>query len=344
MKKYKIIGMGGTFDHLHLGHQAFLRFAASLADEIWVGVTTNELTRTKKFFQMIEPFETRSANVTQFLIQENIQGKVFPLSDPCGPTLQGSPVEAIVVTEITKGGGDFINQCRVNLQLPVLPIEQCELLKDEKAEYISSTRIREGKVNRQGKVYSLCLEKGLVLNQAQKDFFKNKHGQVVLQPTNPYLYTYVVGDMVLETFLQNNWPYHIGIYDGFNQRQIFQSTHLVNVKEDKAAVNPAGQISKEFVKFLMVTQENLFKSRESTAIAPLHVRVNGEEDLGAVIMCLIGPLGAVIYYGQPNEGIVEMVVTEQLKEQFYSVLCGESTPAALEQNADPLKPLPGAIG
>ncbi len=345
MKKYKIVGMGGTFDHMHAGHQAFLKFAASLADEIWVGVTTNELTRTKKFFQMIEPFETRSANVTQFLAQEQIPSKVFPLADPCGPTLQGSPVEAIIVTELTKAGGDFINQCRVNLQLLALPIEVCELLRDQKNEYLSSTRIRQGLVNRQGQVYSLCLEQGVMLNDQQKAFFREKRGQVVLQPTNHYLYTYVVGDMVLETFIQNNWPYQIGVYDGFNQRQMFQSPNLAQVKEDKGVANPAGQISREFVQHLMETQESLFKSRETIFTAPFHVRVHGEEDLGAVILALVAPLGAVIYYGQPNEGIIEMIVTEELKEQFYSILCTNIVIQPPESpNPESLKPLPGGVG
>jgi len=336
MKKYKIIGMGGTFDHLHLGHQAFLRFAGSLAEEIWVGVTTNEMTQTKKFAQTIEPFETRSTNVSQFLAQEHIQAKVFPLTDPCGPTLQDSPVEAIVVTEVTKNGGDFINQCRLNLQLQSLPIEQCELLRDEKEEYLSSTRIREGKVSRSGRVYSLCLNAGLTLNEAQKLFFRDKHGQVVLQPSNTYFYAYVVGDMVLETFLQNNWTYHIGVFDGFNQRQLFQSTHLTQMKDDAGVVNAAGQITREFVQQLTSTQETLFQNREGTSIHALHVRVHGEEDLGAVIFCLIAPLGAVIYYGQPHEGIIEMVITEELKEQFFNVLCSQSKQPDVQTPLTPL--------
>lgn len=336
-KKYKIIGMGGTFDHLHAGHQEFLRFAASVADEIWVGIATDMFTKNKKFSATIEDFESRQIHLTQFLKQEGIQSRIFPLSDPCGPTLQGSPVEAIVVTDVTKQGGEFINQCRVNLNLAALPIEVCELLRDESGEHISSTRIREGKVNRIGKVYSRAIEKGLVLDTKQKQFFKDKHGEIVLAPSANFLYTYVVGDMVLETFLLNNWPYHLGVFDGFNQRQMYPAPNLSQVKHDKAAKNPAGQITVELISHLTASLDTILNASENNTPLPLHLRVDGEEDLAAVVLGLLSPLGSVVYYGQPNEGIIEMAVTEELKMKFYQILKSQQ-PVTM----DTLTSLPGA--
>lgn len=319
-KKYKVIGMGGTFDRLHAGHQQFLRFASDLSDEIWVGIATDIFTKNKPLANIIEDFETRSIHVTQFLQQQGIQARIFPLSDPCGPTLQGSPVEAIVVTNLTKAGGDFINQCRTNIQLPLLPIEVCELLKDEQGEHLSSTRIREGKINRQGRVYSLLLDQGLILDSNQKQFFREKRGQLITAPMSPGIYSFIVGDMVLATFIQNQWPYHLGVFDGFNQRQLYNAELLQSITPDATAPNSAGQITKVLYKNLENLQQQLLSTQIDSTFKPLHFKVQGEEDLAAVVLALIAPLESTVYYGQPNEGMIEMRVTEQLKEQFYGAL------------------------
>lgn len=319
-KKYKVIGMGGSFDHFHAGHQAFLRFAASVSNEIWVGIATDTLTRHKAFQGSLESYAVRSQNVSEFLDAEQIPSRIFPLNDPCGPTLEGSPVEAIVVTDVTKQGGEFINQCRVNLRLPALPIEICEMLKDEFGEHLSSTNIRAGQVSRTGTVYRKLFDQDIVLTPEQKTFFQKRHGQVVLSPTTPGTFTYVVGDMVLETFLINRWAYQFGVFDGFNQRQNYDSSHVAQLTETAAATNPAGKITKELANQLMAVQNQLMSALETNQAGPLHLRVHGEEDLAAVVLGLLAPLGTVIYYGQPNEGIIEMLVTETLKTNFYQNL------------------------
>ncbi len=337
-KKYNIIGMGGTFDHLHAGHQELLRFAAAVSEEIWVGVATEMFTKSKHFSFSIEDFETRKIHVTQFLEQEGIKYRIFPLNDPCGPTLQGSPVEAIVVTDVTRPGGEFINQCRVKLQLPELPIEVCEMLKDEEGHHLSSTRIRSGKVSRTGQVYALQLEKGIFLDTTQKRFFGEKHGEIVLSPTMNFPYVFITGDMVLETFLLNNWPYHLGIFDGFNQRSTYQSPHVMLLKEYEDVTNPAGQITKELVKVVEMVQDQVIEALENNGTLPMHVKVHGEEDLAAVLLGLIAPLGAAIYYGQPNEGIIEMLVTEELKEKFYQAISSH-----MPRHVDPLSPISNSL-
>jgi len=45
--------------------------------------------------------------------------------------------------------------------------------------------------------------------------------------------------------------------------------------------------------------------------------VDGEEDLAVLPVLLIAPLGFSIFYGQPNEGLVQVQVTEENKEQAY---------------------------
>jgi len=52
----------------------------------------------------------------------------------------------------------------------------------------------------------------------------------------------------------------------------------------------------------------------------LHLLVKGEEDLATVAAVLHAPLAATVYYGQPQEGLVEIIVTETVKEKFAKAL------------------------
>ena len=44
----KLLGMGGTFDHLHDGHKYLLDTAFSLGQEVHIGLTTEKMFSRKK--------------------------------------------------------------------------------------------------------------------------------------------------------------------------------------------------------------------------------------------------------------------------------------------------------
>jgi len=53
---------------------------------------------------------------------------------------------------------------------------------------------------------------------------------------------------------------------------------------------------------------------------PVKIIVDGEEDLAALQAVIAAPVGSVVAYGQPNEGIVLVEVTEEKKEEFQGLL------------------------
>ncbi len=242
IKLYATIGLGGTFDHFHAGHKHFLQFAASLADRLKIGLTTDTLTSQKIFSETIQPFSQRKANLTAFLDNQKIPAEIFELEDTFGPTIQPNFVEALAVTQLTQKGGEIINSARKKQQLSELPIHVCDLVRDENGDYISSTRIRQGLINRYGKVYLNSLLSLGQLNIGQKNEFSKKQGPVVSQPTFGTKNRFVVGDIVLETFLKNDWAYNLGIFDGRNQRSLYSSTALEKILPNQKIKNPAGQI------------------------------------------------------------------------------------------------------
>lgn len=309
MYKYKKIGLGGTFDHFHKGHQAFLLFASELAEHLIIGITTPEMISHKKYFSQIEEYEIRAEAVKNFTKNFFNKVDVIPLTDPYGPTLVGSNVEALAATTATRAGAEAVNAKRAELGLSVLPIHTCELIKDENGDSLASERIREGKVNRFGKVYANIFRSGLTLTEEQKQFFTKPQGAVVQAPT-PGNNFYVVGDTCLETFQKNNWPYQIGVVDFLKQRREYQP-HLVSTQENELKVaNKSGEISKDLVQ--------TFTSALDSPKA--HVIIDGEEDLAAVVLVLLAPLGSHIYYGQPTVGMIEMIATESKKEEVYKIL------------------------
>jgi len=52
----------------------------------------------------------------------------------------------------------------------------------------------------------------------------------------------------------------------------------------------------------------------------VRIEVEGEEDLAVLPAVALAPLGAVVVYGQPNEGLVIAPVDEQLKQKVNEYL------------------------
>lgn len=311
MSKHKKIALGGTFDHFHKGHQLFLLFAAELAEQLVIGVTTEVMIKSKVMVEAIEPFEVRAEAVKAFCRSLPLKNKVdvVPLTDPYGPTVFNTSIEALAVTTNTESGARMINKKRAEIGLAQLPVYVRELEAAEDNSIISSERIRLGQLNRNGRVYKKILENGLVLTQKQRRFFSAPQGEIVTNPSFAKL-TIVVGDTSLETFHHNHWPYNLGIVDLIKERKSYSPPVISKEEFTIQAPNPPGVITRETVAAL---EKCLVEQHK-------HLLINGEEDLVAVAAMLLSPLGVKIYYGQPQQGIVESSVTEANKEAFASIL------------------------
>lgn len=313
--QYACIGLGGTFDHFHAGHRAFISFAAQLADQLLIGVTTPQLITHKLYPAAIQSLAEREAAVGEFCTSQGISATIVHLTDEFGPTITAnSPVQAIAVTTQTEPGGQALNLERTHRQLSPLPIHVCQLVPDELGQPITSTRIRAGQIDRQGRIYTRLLASDLSLNQTQRAHFAQPQGKFVTAPSSPNASpVFVVGDVCLESFLAQNWPFSLGVYDEVTQRSPVPTGTLVSqLTPARICTNPRGMLSRQLTAVL----EEWFAKPFTT------LKVSGEEDLAAVGLCLLAPLGATIYYGQTGQGMVEMVVTEDAKRRCYDILSG----------------------
>ena len=75
---------------------------------------------------------------------------IYELNDFYGPTVLSRDVQAIVTTEATKENCIKINELRKSKGMPQLEIIVVRLVEDQEGKVISSTRIRDGEIDRNG--------------------------------------------------------------------------------------------------------------------------------------------------------------------------------------------------
>lgn len=343
-KKYSVVGLGGTFDHFHVGHETFLKFACNIAERLIIGITADHLTRHKPFAKSIEPLKVRVSSVKHFCHQHQIQTEIEILHDIYGSTLdEQSPIQALVVTADTLSGAEKINQAREQLHLPILPIISCTLIKDDAGQDLHSERIRSGEVNRDGQSYLNIFQQPIVLSDQQRKQLREPQGKIVDQPTTTLIddhsqhhnrqlssqqgrpLTILVGDSTIEKFIDQGWRFDVGIFDKYIQRQpVTRITQ--SLTPNVSVVNPAGTIQPELV--LAINSTMRLSQPESTNSKPpslmekqpYYIYVDGEEDLAAIPAVLLAPLNSIVYYGQPNQGLVKMEISEMVKKSILKLL------------------------
>ena len=318
-KKYKHIALGGTFDRIHIGHHHLLQTAAKSARKLTIGLTTNKLTKPKKLSNLILSFEKRKLELESYLKKNSLfnQTSIVALNNIYGTTLSDKSIDAIAVTPQTKTGATVINKERQKQNLPKLPIITASLILDEDGGYISSTDIRSGKVDRQGMVYKNIFADSIKFTVEQKEMIKTPEGkllhttQAINQEFNSNTPTIIVGDVVTQYAIDQSLPFNFSVVDYYNNRQPFdlqlktwKPKHIVNT------INSSGEINAQ-------AAQSLYQSLQKDDVL---IEVDGEEDLLGFPAVLFMPLNSKVFYGQPQEGVVMIQVTEDTKDRLTKIL------------------------
>ena len=144
--------MGGTFDILHIGHEALLTQASNIGDKILVGLTTDERAKKGRNSDFLNSYEIRKRNLESFLDSLGFLDKfeIVPLNDDWGPSVIDEDFEAIVVSGETKSTADIINKIRSKEGRNELQIVVVPMIKAFDGKYISSSRIRKKEIDSEG--------------------------------------------------------------------------------------------------------------------------------------------------------------------------------------------------
>jgi len=164
-----------------------------------------------------------------------------------------------------------------------------------------------------------------VLSEKLRKEFKQPFGELIKNPDKSTIETVVrkrnpvvcVGDRVTYTLLSFNLHIDVAIVDYRSLRKpFFEADSIKDMAAQRMKFrNPAGTIS--------TTSERKIKKamkRRFPLNTPILMEVDGEEDLLLLPAVIHAPQNAVIFYGQPGEGMVAVFPNDELRKKMSSYL------------------------
>lgn len=325
---YKHSILGGTFDHLHLGHQKLINIAFGLSEEVTIGLTKPSLYQDKFLANLIEDYATRHEALKNYLLKKNFLNRatIIPITDIYGSTLNEKKIDAIILTEENLENAVLINKKRREISFDPLKTYIVPFVKTDDGKNITSERIRRGEIDRNGLVYKGFFEKNkaLTLPENLREELQKPLGQIV-KNTEELKKLYkkestiiAVGDIVAAKLKDSNFHPAINIIDFKSRRepltkmfldllQSYLSSHKVK--------NEQGTINRDAVLRIENAINKYLETNKQQTIT-----VDGEEDLLALPAIMLSPLNTIVVYGQFDQGIVVNVVTEELKKKVQLLI------------------------
>ncbi|HYK09072.1 MAG TPA: pantetheine-phosphate adenylyltransferase [Candidatus Eisenbacteria bacterium] len=333
--KYNLVICGGTFDRVHAGHKAFLRFAFSHGNTVVIGLTSDMYVAQNKKDESILPFAQRKKELQDFLSLEGFfeRAKIVAIDSRFDQTkIPDASSIALLVSQETEKIGKEINAEREKLGLTPLHLLVFPLVATPSGEKISSSTIRSGRITREGVLLpdNDFLSTTLFLPDSLREILHKPFGMLFAKDIpkqflkNPQRIV-TVGDVTTKRIHDKGIQQKIAVVDFFIERkktnQSLSQLGFMGNEKIVHLVNSAGQlVPRVWKKLLSVVSQK--QSKKSTIII-----VEGEEDLFVIPLILMLPLGDLLMYGQPSlgedgpqEGIVILEITENLKQKTFEVL------------------------
>src|SRR3989344_5664219 len=330
-KKFKTAVLGGTFDRFHKGHKSFLNYGLSISQYLIVGGASDEFVKKFKIKnsqpkagqplaeKSFEKFSIRKKNVENYLNQNaKDRYEIVKIEDMLGTTLSDTSIDAIVVSRETLKNAKIINIKRKEKNLPPLEIIIAELVLAQDGKPISSFRIRNGEINRSGKLYidPSWFLRNLYLPVQMRKKLKSPWGQIFKKIENVYPKDLIitVGDETTKAFNNQSIKPNLSVIDfkvarEWKFKNLRELGFLGNEKVYKIK-NPAGSVSGKLFKLAADLFKNIdYKDHRI-------IQIDGEEDLSVLPLILTSPLDTNIFYGQPGRGIVRIIVDEKIRSML----------------------------
>lgn len=316
------LACGGTFDFLHKGHKAFLDFAFDKSGLVTIGLASDGFISTSKIG--VNPQAIRLAQLKAYLKENGYEkrSKIIVINDVYGSAISDKTIDGILATKLTINGAILVNKKRKELGLSPLRILEFSIVDADDNKTVSSTRIKNGQIDRMGKSYFLKIHKDFFLPKNLRDFISKPHGLVfgkiedipqLIMETN----IVSVGDQTTTNFLARGICPNLSIIDlKIRRRKVFRTIWDLGFKKEQKFIeiyNEAAVIRKKMVELIY----NYF-SQEVTNRSV--IKVLGEEDLAVLPAVILAPLGWTVIYGQPSVGLVTVSVNEETKSEFLEIL------------------------
>jgi pantetheine-phosphate adenylyltransferase len=135
-----------------MGHEALLRKSFEVGDQVVIGVTSDEFARREGKSPDLS-YEERVTDLRAFLDREFLGRRyiIAELHDIFGPGIASPEVEAIVVSPETVAKVPIANRLRAEKGYRPLEVVVADWVVAKDGTRISSTRIRRGEIDREGR-------------------------------------------------------------------------------------------------------------------------------------------------------------------------------------------------
>ena len=127
-------------------------------------------------------------------------------------------------------------------------------------------------------------------------------------PKDSYVIT--VGDRTSEKMIDFGLVPSLQIIDNLEKR-VKRIPARCDVSTELFCDNPAAEITLQSIDAI----KKAFVSK-----TPVRLVVNGEEDLLVIPVCIHAPDNAIVMYGQPNEGLVIVKITPEIRNKTQRLL------------------------
>ena len=120
-----------------------------------------------------------------------------------------------------------------------------------------------------------------------------------------------VGDRTTENMLQLGLKPQIQIIDGLEKRNQRAVPVDDTVNTNLSCKNSPGEITEESIQVIQ---------KAFSCEPPVRITVDGEEDLLVIPVCIHAPENSIVMYGQPNEGLVIVTITPEIRAKVQKIL------------------------
>ncbi len=150
----RVAVLGGTFDRLHVGHQALLAAAFDAARRVGIGLTTDAYltAHPKPWAGRIAPFARRRRELQRYLTSHYPTSRwwIVPLSDGWGGSVEPG-VDVLVASSETRVAARGVNRERRRRSLGAVRLRLVPVVLAEDGLPVSSRRIRSGAIDPTGR-------------------------------------------------------------------------------------------------------------------------------------------------------------------------------------------------
>ena len=126
-----------------------------------------------------------------------------------------------------------------------------------------------------------------------------------------------VGDQIIVNLIQAKLMPDIAVYDGICQRKEVPREWISLIRD--AAVREGGSVREPN---MPGTINPLMEARlrDLLSIRAGWLQIEGEDDLCSLVVMAYAPAGALLLYGQPNQGVVWVEIDEKRQKEAQEIL------------------------